>query len=112
MWRSLNHEFVLPFLGIYEDGSASQLFLVTPLMANGTLTQWRKEANPPASEVQKRVRLFLLYLVTVDTHLRGSSWKLPKAFITSIQKAYAMAVFVGYFTFITVLLDVVLTSSC
>ena len=111
MWRSLNHEFVLPFLGIYEDGPASQSFLVTPSMANGTLSQWRKMANPPASEVQKRVRL-LLCLVAVDTHRRGSSWKLPRAFITSIPKALFMEVFVGYFTFITALLGVVLTSFC
>jgi len=55
MWQSLNHEFVLPFLGIYDDAPASQSFLVTPLMANGTLAQWRKKANPSASEVQKRL---------------------------------------------------------
>ena len=112
MWRSLKHEFVLPFLGIYEDGPASQTFLVTPSMANGTLSQWRKMANPPASEVQKRVRLLLLCLVAVGTHLHRSSWKLPRAFITSIPKALFMEVFVGYFTFITALLGVVLTSFC
>jgi hypothetical protein len=30
MWRSLDHKFVLPFLGIYEDQALSQFFLVSP----------------------------------------------------------------------------------
>ena len=71
MWRSLNHEFVLPFLGVYEDETTSQSFLVTPYMTNGTLAQWRKKANPPILEVQKRVCLFLLCLLM--THY---PWKL------------------------------------
>ena len=57
MWRSLNHEFVLPFLGIYDDETA-----LTPYMTNGTLAHWQKAANPPTLEVQKRVCLFLLHL--------------------------------------------------
>jgi len=51
-WRSLNHERVLPFLGIYED-EASHLYLVSPLMANGTLSQWRGKSNPSTSEIQR-----------------------------------------------------------
>ena len=61
MWRSLNHNLVLPFLGIYENDSAS--FLVSPYMKNGTLVQWRKNANPSIAEIQKRVWPFLLPLV-------------------------------------------------
>ncbi|KAF8351797.1 kinase-like domain-containing protein, partial [Amanita rubescens] len=50
-WRSLSHRFILPLLGIYED--ESQLCLVSPFMANGTLTQWRKERTPDAVEVRR-----------------------------------------------------------
>ena len=55
MWRSLSHKFVLPFLGIYEDKSVKQFFLVSPYMKNGTLAQWRKEVNPSVAEVEERV---------------------------------------------------------
>ena len=60
MWRSLNHKFVLPFLGIYEHEPASQFFLVSPYMENGTLAQWRKKANPSVADIEERVRLLLL----------------------------------------------------
>ena len=53
MWRSLNHNYVLPFLGIYEDESES--FLVSPYMENGTLAQWRKEVKPSIAEIEERV---------------------------------------------------------
>ena len=56
MWRSLQHKFVLPFLGIYEDDLASHFFLVSPYMNNGTLAQWRKTGNPSTSEIENRVR--------------------------------------------------------
>ena len=70
MWRSLNHNLVLPFLGIYETKSAS--FLVSPYMKNGTLVQWRKKANPSIAEIQERVWLLLLPRVAnVD-----SLWKI------------------------------------
>ena len=59
MWRSLNHKFILPFLGIYEEKSISQLFLVTPYIENGTLAQWRKKENPPIAEIEQHVRFFL-----------------------------------------------------
>lgn len=39
-WKSLSHRFILPLLGIFEG--KSQLFLVTPYMQSGTLSQWRK----------------------------------------------------------------------
>ena len=55
MWQSLNHKFVLPFLGIYEDKSSSQLYLVSPYMENGTLAQWRKSANPSVAEIEQLV---------------------------------------------------------
>ncbi|KAF8339478.1 kinase-like domain-containing protein, partial [Amanita rubescens] len=55
MWRSLNHKFVLPFLGIYEHEPASQFFLVSPYMENGTLAQWRKKANPSVAEIEERI---------------------------------------------------------
>ena len=68
MWGSLCHKFVLPLLGIYEDKSAKQYFLVSPYMENGTLAQWRKNANPSVTEIEQRVCFFVL-LLFVDTHL-------------------------------------------
>ena len=65
MWRSLNHDHVLPFLGIYEDDSAP--YLVSPYMKNGTLAQWRKKENPSISEIEDRVWLSFLPLVNVDS---------------------------------------------
>ena len=58
MWRSLNHKFILPFLGIYEEESVSCLFLVTPHMENGTLVQWRKKANQPKGKIEQLVNFF------------------------------------------------------
>lgn len=55
MWGSLSHEFVLEFLGIYQDERMEQFFLVSPYMRNGTLAQWRKEANPSIAGVEERV---------------------------------------------------------
>ncbi|KAF8325732.1 kinase-like domain-containing protein [Amanita rubescens] len=54
MWGSLKHKFVLPFLGIdeHEDGTA---YLISPYMEKGTLAQWRKQANPSISEIEKRI---------------------------------------------------------
>ncbi len=51
MWRSLEHKFVLQFIGILEieDEIAPQLFLVSPYMANGTLAQWRKRRTCTSS---------------------------------------------------------------
>ena len=67
MWRSLDHNLVLPFLGIHEDESASQLFLVSPYMKNGTLAQWRKKTNPSIVDIEERVRPSVLWLF-VGTH--------------------------------------------
>ncbi|KAF8333298.1 WD40-repeat-containing domain protein [Amanita rubescens] len=55
MWRSLDHNLVLPFLGIHEDECASQFFLVSPYMKNGTLAQWRKKANPSIVDIEERM---------------------------------------------------------
>ncbi len=56
MWRSLHHKFVLPFLGIYENEAAGHIFLVSPYMTNGTLSQWRKKQTPSLLDIEKRVR--------------------------------------------------------
>ncbi len=59
MWRSLKHKFLLPFLGIHEirGQKLRQPFLVSPYMKNGTLSRWRKQANPPVVWIEERVRL-------------------------------------------------------
>ncbi len=58
---------MLPFLGICE--MASEFFLISPYMRNGTLIQWRKETNPSIDKIEKRVRLLFLQLF-VDAHIR------------------------------------------
>ena len=65
MWRSLNHDHVLPFLGIYEVDAVS--YLVSPYMENGTLAQWRKKENPSIAEIEDRVWLFFHPLVAMLT---------------------------------------------
>ena len=86
MWRSLNHRFVLPFLGIYETESASQFFLVSPYMKNGNLAQWRKKANRSTAEIEKLVRVFLLWPLVLIVIMRARCRKWPKGLNTSIQK--------------------------
>ncbi|KAF8339489.1 kinase-like domain-containing protein [Amanita rubescens] len=54
-WRSLPNDFVLPFLGIYENEAASQFFLVVPYMTNDTLARWRKKRVPSVVEVKQRL---------------------------------------------------------
>lgn len=54
-WLSLPDDFVLRFLGIYEN-EASQLFLVVPYMINDTLARWRKKQSPSATAVKRQVR--------------------------------------------------------
>ena len=53
-WRSLSHPFILPLLGIYTE--ESQLFLVSPFMKDGTLTQWRRAQERGVTEIHKLVR--------------------------------------------------------
>jgi hypothetical protein len=59
MWRTLNHERVLPFLGIFEDEAAPRMFLVSPYMKNGTFSQWRRKADRSTAEIQRLVRIVL-----------------------------------------------------
>ncbi len=60
-WKSLSHCFILPLLGIFEEGS--QLFLVSPFMDKGTLTEWRKKQWQGASKIREIHRLVSLALV-------------------------------------------------
>ena len=54
-WRSLSHRFILPLLGIYEEGP--ELFLVSPFMANGSLRHWRKHhVHVRIDEIRRLVR--------------------------------------------------------
>jgi serine/threonine protein kinase len=54
VWRSLSHPFIMPLLGINEEQSL--YFLVSPYMENGTLADWRNNANPSPTEIERRVR--------------------------------------------------------
>ena len=53
-WGSLPHRYILPLLGVFEDRSA--LFLVSPYMTNGTLSQWRHKNQPVVADIHRRVR--------------------------------------------------------
>ena len=54
-WRSLSHRFVLPLVGIFKN--KWQLYLVSPFMTNGTLSDWRKKETRTVSELHRMVRL-------------------------------------------------------
>jgi serine/threonine protein kinase len=58
MWGVLKHNFVLPFIGIHEEEDGTAL-LVSPYMENGTLAQWRKNANPSIAQITERVWFLL-----------------------------------------------------
>jgi hypothetical protein len=100
MWRSLKHQFVLPFLGIHEitNTRAPQFFLVSPYMRNGTLCRWRKQANPSIAIIEEHVRLRLFLTFILCLTRVGRYWKLRKPWNTSIQKAPFMAISAGYST--------------
>ncbi|KAF8736299.1 hypothetical protein AX14_000551 [Amanita brunnescens Koide BX004] len=53
-WRSLSHRFILPLLGIYEE--KAWLFLVSPLMENKTLAEWRRNQRPDIVEIHRLIR--------------------------------------------------------
>ncbi|KAF8331206.1 kinase-like domain-containing protein, partial [Amanita rubescens] len=44
VWRSLRHDFILPLLGIFVERKMH--FLVSPLLPNGTLMEWRRNIKP------------------------------------------------------------------
>ncbi|KAF8631112.1 hypothetical protein AX17_005157 [Amanita inopinata Kibby_2008] len=56
IWRSLSHEYVLPFFGIHEDKPRSFISLVAPFMDNGTLNEWRKNQNPSVADIRKHIQ--------------------------------------------------------
>jgi serine/threonine protein kinase len=61
-WRSLQHRFIIPLLGIYEEKSL--LHLVSPFMTNGTLSHWRKNCPPIVSEIHRLVRIDVCQMET------------------------------------------------
>jgi len=65
MWAMLKHKFVLSFLGIYKQ--QEETFFVSPYMENGTLAQWRSNAERSVTEIWEHVWLFVL-LVFIDAH--------------------------------------------
>jgi hypothetical protein len=70
-WRSLCHRYILPLLGIFEV--KPQIFLVSPLMINGTLTEWRKKQSVPDVAVIHnlvRIQYFMRNLTHSITFVR------------------------------------------
>ena len=58
MWRTLSHDYVLPFWGIYQDPTGSDaICLVSPFLENGTLNDWRHNKNPGVPEIEIRASL-------------------------------------------------------
>ena len=68
-WRSLAHHFVLPLLGIFEDHS--HFFIVSPLMMNGTVTEWRRSQKPDA-DVKEIHRLVMFRCLSEE--LNGTTY--------------------------------------
>jgi hypothetical protein len=65
-WVSLAHRFILPVLGVFEE--KTHLFLVTPHMINGTLSQWRRNMSPlDLSEIHRLVGFKTSVIVTIMT---------------------------------------------
>ncbi|KAF8331209.1 kinase-like domain-containing protein, partial [Amanita rubescens] len=61
VWRSLTHRFILPLLGTFKEQKMP--FLVSPLMPNGTLMEWRKNITPlPLAEIHRLVAEGVQYL--------------------------------------------------
>ena len=55
VWRSLTHRFILPLLGIFKEQKMQ--FLVSPLMPNGNLMEWRRTIRPLSlAEIHRLVR--------------------------------------------------------
>ncbi|KAF8351828.1 kinase-like domain-containing protein [Amanita rubescens] len=71
VWRSLRHDFILPLLGIFKEQKLQ--FLVSPLMPNGTLMDWRRNIKLPSSaELAEIHRLILEVAEGVQyLHLEG-----------------------------------------
>jgi len=60
LWGFLSsHENILPLLGIFEakvlGRQDTKFFHVIPYMEHGTLSQWRRKANPPGLEIRDRM---------------------------------------------------------
>ena len=94
MWAMLKHEFVLSFLGIYKQ--QNEMFLVSPYMENGTLAQWRKNAQPSVNETWERVRFFLLPLFVDDAHPQRRYWKWRKGWNIFTRKELFTVICEGY----------------
>lgn len=56
-WRTLSHDYVLPFIGIFYQAEQRVCF-VSPFMENGTLNDWRHAKNPGVAEIETRVLIF------------------------------------------------------
>ena len=88
-WRSLSHRFILPLLGIYEDGS--QLLLVSPFMANGALREWRRDHVPVRiDEIRRLVRCRRLSEPSNKSLTFVSCWRWPRVFNTFTRKELFM----------------------
>ncbi len=85
LWRSLANPYILPLLGVFEE--SSRLFLVSPYMPNGTLTQWRKDQSSPATtEIHRLVSFDAYPNDPIKFPISVRCLRLPKAFNISIQK--------------------------
>lgn len=85
VWRSLAHPHILPLLGVFEENS--RLFLVSPYMPNGTLTQWRKnQSSPLALEIHRLVNFHVYHNGPIKSLIRIRCLRLPRAFNIFIRK--------------------------
>ncbi|TDL20571.1 kinase-like protein [Rickenella mellea] len=56
LWQQLEHENILPFLGVCKDEFAPMLAMISPWMDNGTLVTYLQEYDLDAPQRQRMVR--------------------------------------------------------
>lgn len=63
VWRSLDHQYILPFLGLDLATFASSdcVCLVLPFMSHGSIRQYREEKGPENIDVELRVRSLTIF---------------------------------------------------
>ena len=85
IWQKLEHEFVLPFLGIDAENFPRQPCMVSPWMVNGTLVQFLKK-NPKCN-LDRMVCCLSAPLSLIPQYILSfSSITLYKVLTTSIHK--------------------------
>ncbi|KAJ7248246.1 kinase-like domain-containing protein, partial [Mycena haematopus] len=78
LWKNLKHSFIMPFIGLYSDGSLSELHqgdlgmfsvaMVCPWMPNGTILKYLQASKPAGT-----IDVFLLEIAHGLRYLHSQS---------------------------------------